>query len=65
MRPRELPADLDDLRGSLPLSQHDLGKTDAAHPVEVEREVLLHAPDSIRGREAVSRNTLERKALKL
>ena len=52
MRPRELPADLDDLQGGLPLRQHDLGKTDAAHPVEVEREVLLHAPDHIR---AVSR----------
>ena len=46
MSPRELPADLDDLQGGLSLRQHDLGKTDAAHPVEIEREVLLHFPDS-------------------
>jgi hypothetical protein len=43
MRPRELPADLDDLQGGLSLGQHDLGKPDAAHPIEVEREVRLHA----------------------
>jgi len=36
---RELPADLGDLRGRLPLRQNDLGESDAAQAVEIERVV--------------------------
>lgn len=46
MGARELTADLDDLGGAFPLSEHDFRETDAAEPVEVERVVgRLHAAD--------------------
>jgi hypothetical protein len=35
----ELPADLRDLLGGLALRQHDLGESDAAQAVEIERVV--------------------------
>jgi len=37
---RELPADLGDLRGRLPLRQNDFGESDAPQAVEIERVVL-------------------------
>ena len=46
MRPRELPADLDDLCRGLSLRENDFGKPDSPHPVEVQREVLRHGPRS-------------------
>ncbi len=42
VRARELPADLRDLNGALAVGQHDLGKSDPAKAVEIEREVLSH-----------------------
>ncbi len=49
MHPRELPANLDNLLGTLPLRQDDLGEAHAALAIEVERVVgARHAGDSIR-----------------
>ena len=46
MRARELAADLRDLRGGFAVSEHDLGKPDAAQAIEVEREIRGHAAGS-------------------
>jgi hypothetical protein len=52
----ELAADLRDLRRRLALREHDLGKTDPAHPVEVEREIGGgHCREIIPGREGSRR----------